>query len=142
MNKVLACIDPSIYATSVVDHAAWAAERLDAAVEVLHVIQRKDAVAARHDLSGAVGLGAKSALLDELTRIDEAEGKLAQEKGRVLLASAKARLEELGRSLGVSKERVRQLEQRALEKLRSHIERRIEHRPEEPGDLMVEMVDA
>ena len=89
MNKVLACIDPSIYATSVVDHAAWAAERLDAAVEVLHVIQRKDAVAARHDLSGAVGLGAKSALLDELTRIDEAEGKLAQEKGRVLLASAR-----------------------------------------------------
>ena len=53
-----------------------------------------------------------------------------------------ATLEELGRSLGVSKERVRQLEQRALEKLRSHIERRIEHRPEEPGDLMVEMVDA
>lgn len=96
MNKVLACIDPSTYATSVVDHAAWAAKRLDAAVEVLHVIQRKDAVAARHDLSGAVGLGAKSALLDELTRIDEAEGKLAQEKGRVLLASAKARFEERG----------------------------------------------
>ena len=98
MSKVLACIDPSIYATSVVDHAAWAAERLDAAIEVLHVIQRKDAVAARHDLSGAVGLGAKSALLDELTRIDEAEGKLAQEAGRALLASAKARLEERGRS--------------------------------------------
>ncbi len=53
-----------------------------------------------------------------------------------------ATLEELGRELGVSKERVRQLEQRAMEKLRSHIERRIEHRPEEPGDLMVEMVDA
>jgi RNA polymerase sigma-32 factor len=53
-----------------------------------------------------------------------------------------ATLEELGKSLGVSKERVRQLEQRALEKLRNHIERRIEHRPEEPGDLMFEMVDA
>ena len=53
-----------------------------------------------------------------------------------------ATLEELGKELGVSKERVRQLEQRAMEKLRSHIERRIEHRPEEPGDLMVEMVDA
>ena len=98
MTRILACIDPSIYATSVVDHAAWAAERLEAAIEVLHVIQRKDAVAARHDLSGAVGLGAKSALLDELTRIDEAEGKLAQEKGRALLASAKAHLEERGRS--------------------------------------------
>lgn len=98
MSKVLACIDPSIYATSVVDHAAWAAARLEAAIEVLHVIQRKDAVAARHDLSGAVGLGAKSALLDELTRIDEAEGKLAQEKGRALLASARARLEEQGQA--------------------------------------------
>ncbi len=96
MHKVLACIDPSAYATSVVDHAAWAAQRLEADIEVLHVIQRKDAVAARHDLSGAVGLGAKTALLDELTRIDEAEGKLAQEKGRVLLASAKARFAELG----------------------------------------------
>ena len=98
MSKVLACIDPSIYATSVVDHAAWAAERLEAAIEVLHVIQRKDAVAARHDLSGAVGLGAKSALLDELTRIDEAEGKFAQSKGRLLLASARDRLEERGQS--------------------------------------------
>ena len=98
MTRILACIDPSNYATSVIDHAAWAAERLEAAIEVLHVIQRKDAVAARHDLSGAVGLGAKSALLDELTRIDEAEGKLAQEKGRALLASAKAHLDERGRS--------------------------------------------
>lgn len=97
MTRVLACIDPSIYATSVIDHAAWAAERLDGSIEVLHVIQRKDAVAARKDLSGAVGLGAKSALLDELTRIDEAEGKLAQEKGRALLSSACLRLEERGR---------------------------------------------
>lgn len=96
MTRILACIDASVYATSVVEHAAWAAGRLDAQIEVLHVIQRKDAVAARHDLSGSVGLGAKSALLDELTRIDEAEGKLAQEKGRALLASAKAHLDELG----------------------------------------------
>lgn len=96
MTRVLACIDASIYATSVVEHAAWAARRLEAGVEVLHIIQRKDAVAARRDLSGAVGLGAKSSLLDELTRIDEAEGKLAQEQGRALLASARSHLEELG----------------------------------------------
>jgi nucleotide-binding universal stress UspA family protein len=99
MTRILACIDASIYATSVIEHAAWAAERLEAEIEVLHVIQRKDAVAARHDLSGAVGLGAKSALLDELTRIDEAEGKLAQDKGRALLASAK---EHLGGRTGVT----------------------------------------
>ena len=55
-------------------------------------------MAARQDLSGAVGLGAKSALLEELVRIDESEGKLAQEKGRALMAAAKAHLEELGQS--------------------------------------------
>ncbi len=45
-----------------------------------------------------------------------------------------ATLEELGRVLGVSKERVRQLEHRALTKLRKSISQRTE----EPGDLMIE----
>jgi nucleotide-binding universal stress UspA family protein len=94
--KIIACIDASQYATSVVDHAAWAAFRLDATVEVLHVIQRKDAVTARHDLSGAVGLGAKSSLLEELARIDEAEGRLAREQGKILLQAAEERLKEAG----------------------------------------------
>ena len=44
-TRSAACIDASIYATSVVEYAAWAARRLDAGIEVLHVIQRKDAVA-------------------------------------------------------------------------------------------------
>lgn len=98
MTTILACIDASLYATSVVEYAAWAAKRLNGGVEILHVIQRKDAVAARHDLSGAVGLGAKSSLLEELVRIDESEGRLAQEKGRALLAAAKSHLEALGQS--------------------------------------------
>ncbi|MFN3727853.1 MAG: universal stress protein [Allosphingosinicella sp.] len=96
MTKLLACIDASQYATSVCDHAAWAATRLGAAVEVLHVIQRKDAVAARHDLSGAVGLGAKSQLMEELVRIDEQEGRLAREQGKLLLQAAEERLREQG----------------------------------------------
>ncbi|WOF44757.1 universal stress protein [Sphingopyxis indica] len=96
MTRILACIDASLYATSVIDHAAWAAGHLSAEVEVLHVIQRRDAVAARRDLSGAVGLGAKSALLEELVQIDESEGKLAQEQGRALLAAAKTHLTQLG----------------------------------------------
>ena len=99
--KIIACIDASHYATSVVDHAGWAATRLSAAVEVLHAIQRKDAVAARHDLSGAVGLGAKSGLLEELTRIDEAEGKAAREQGKILLQAAEERLNAAGVSVAL-----------------------------------------
>jgi nucleotide-binding universal stress UspA family protein len=88
MKRILACIDASSYAASVCALTAWSANRLDASVEVLHVVQRKDAVAARHDLSGAIGLGVKSELLEELTRIDQAEGKLAIERGRLLLKEA------------------------------------------------------
>jgi nucleotide-binding universal stress UspA family protein len=96
MDRILAAIDPSLYASSVVDHAAWVAGRLNASVELLHVIQRTDAVTARHDRSGALGLAAKSGLMEELVRIGEAEGRLARERGRALLEAAEARLREAG----------------------------------------------
>lgn len=96
MNQILACIDASSYANSVIDLTIWAGKRLDATVEILHVVQRKDAVAARHDLSGAIGLGSKAELLEELTRIDEAEGKIAKERGRILLAQAEQLLKDGG----------------------------------------------
>lgn len=96
MKTLLACIDASSYAASVTDHAAWAAVRLGASVELLHVIQRNDAVAARHDLSGAMGLGARSSLLEELVAIDEAEGRVARERGRLLLLSAEERIRAAG----------------------------------------------
>lgn len=57
METILAAIDASGYATSVCDLAAWAAKRLDRPIELLHVVQRKDAVAERHDLSGGSGSG-------------------------------------------------------------------------------------
>ncbi|MFN7177371.1 MAG: universal stress protein, partial [Thermaurantiacus sp.] len=60
LDRILVAVDTSLYATSVVDHAAWLARRLSASVELLHVIQRTDAVAARQDRSGALGLAAKS----------------------------------------------------------------------------------
>ena len=96
MKRLLAALDLSPYATSVVDHAAWAAVRLEAAVELLHVLQRPDVVAARHDLSGTVGLGARSGLLEELARADEAQARLAQDSGRALLEDAAARLTTAG----------------------------------------------
>lgn len=96
MPALLACIDASLYATNVCDHAAWAALRLGASVELLHVVQRKDAIAARNDLSGAVGLGAKSSLMEEIARIEESEAKLAREQGQALLRAGEERLREAG----------------------------------------------
>jgi len=78
-------------------------------------------------------------LNEALTQLSDREQQIIRERR---LQEDGSTLEELGKVLGVSKERVRQLEQRAMQKLRSHIEQRFEHRPEEPGDLMAEMVEA
>lgn len=96
MGRVLACVDGSTYATSICDHAAWYATRAKVGVNVLHVIDRSETARARTDLSGSVGLGASETLLEELTRADEAQGRLAQEHGRALLDGAAARLRQDG----------------------------------------------
>ncbi|KQW18104.1 universal stress protein UspA [Afipia sp. Root123D2] len=96
MQNILACIDASSYATSVCDLAAWASRKLELPVELLHVVQRKDAVAERHDLSGAIGLGVKSQLLEELTQLEAADARLQVERGRVLLAAGEERLKTAG----------------------------------------------
>jgi nucleotide-binding universal stress UspA family protein len=96
MLKLLACIDLSQYAPSVCDHAAWVATRLNASIELLHIIQRKDSLTARHDLSGALGLGAKSTLMEELVSIEATEATLAKEQGRALIAASEQRLRGAG----------------------------------------------
>jgi RNA polymerase sigma-32 factor len=68
----------------------------------------------------------------------EALGELSSRERTIIaqrrLADEGATLEELGRELGVSKERVRQLEHRALMKLRTSILRRVDT----PTDLLIE----
>lgn len=96
MQRILAAIDTSLYADSVVDHAAWVAARVDGVVELLHVIQRSDPVPGRGDMSGALGLGAKSGLMEELVSLAETQGRLAREQGKALLAAAVARLAAAG----------------------------------------------
>lgn len=96
MSKILACIDASPYANRVCELTAWAAKKLSSSVEVLHVVQRKSAVQERRDHSGAIGLGVKGELLEELTRLEETQGKLAIEAGRVLLETAAGQLRAAG----------------------------------------------
>jgi nucleotide-binding universal stress UspA family protein len=92
MPRILACTDGSIYANSVYDHAAWAAQRLGgASVQVLHVLDRlaTDAPANR---SGAIGFNASEELLRELAEVDATRGRVALRRARSLLMEAEQRL--------------------------------------------------
>jgi nucleotide-binding universal stress UspA family protein len=96
LTNLIALIDGSIYSESVCDHAAWAAGRMQASVQIVHAVGRRDTPSAPANLSGSIGLGARTALLEELAELDAQKAKLSQRRGRVLLEEAQARLEEQG----------------------------------------------
>ena len=84
-NKVLACVDQSHFAEYVADYAAWAARRMDAPLEFLHVIDRHPEQASGEDHSGAIGIDAQENLLSKLSAEDEIRTKNAREQGRLFL---------------------------------------------------------
>ena len=90
MNKVYACIDGLANSASVIDWAAWSALRLEVPLELLHVLERSERPLLT-DYSGAIGLGAQEALLDELSELDARRSKLAQAAGRQMMADARMR---------------------------------------------------
>lgn len=96
MNKLIGLIDGSIYTHSVCDHAAWVARRTGWAVELMHVLGRREIASAPGNLSGNITLGARTALLEELSALDEQRAKLAQKRGRAILNDAKAIVEAAG----------------------------------------------
>ena len=53
-------------------------------------------IARANNLSGNIGLGARTALLEELADLDAQKAKAAQKRGRLLLEDAKARLQAAG----------------------------------------------
>jgi nucleotide-binding universal stress UspA family protein len=89
-------IDGSIYSRSVCDHAAWAAERLQASVEIVHVLGRRGGPGAPVNLSGNLSADGRTALLEELAELDAQNAKVAQKRGRLILDEAKAVLHEDG----------------------------------------------
>ena len=91
MTKVFACIDGLANTNAVIDWAAWAALRLAAPLEFLHVLERHPERAESQDYSGAIGMDAQQSLLQALSDADEKRGKPAQEAGRRLLAAARQR---------------------------------------------------
>ncbi|MEZ5653141.1 MAG: universal stress protein [Burkholderiaceae bacterium] len=103
-QKVLACVDRSHFADTVTDYAAWAAQRLGAPLELLHVLDRHAEVSRSTDHSGAIGIDAQEQLLSELSEEDASQSKAAREQGRLFLN----RLRERAAAAGVQAPDVRQ----------------------------------
>ncbi|MBX9462336.1 MAG: universal stress protein [Aquamicrobium sp.] len=93
-DKLIALVDGSTYSKSVCEYAGWIAGRTGAPVELLHVLGRRET--ASSDLSGSIALGARTALLEELSTLDEQRARLAQKRGRAVLEDAEAVLKEAG----------------------------------------------
>ena len=94
-TKLIALVDGSTYSKSVCDHAAWVARRTGLTVELMHVLGRREG-GASSDLSGAIALGARSALLEELSGLDEQRARLVVQRGRAILEDAKALMDAAG----------------------------------------------
>ncbi len=96
MNKVIACIDDTPRAAVVCDFAIWASRLLSVQLEFLHVLDRHPERASVSDYSGALGIDSQESLLEQLSTLDEARSRLAQEQGRQILQAARQRAEKAG----------------------------------------------
>ena len=105
MKKVMAFVDSAPSAFHVSDFAAWAALRLAAPLELLHVLDRHPEKAPSSDLSGSIGLGAQETLLQTLSALDEKRSTLAQHHGRELLDALTARVRQAGVTTVQSRQR-------------------------------------
>ncbi len=94
MAHLLVCIDGSVYTQSVTEHAAWAATRLGATVELMQVLGRRES--ASQDRSGRIVAGARRQLLEQLATLDAERAKLTQAKARLDLEEARERLAAAG----------------------------------------------
>ena len=94
-DKIIALVDGSTYSQSVCEHAAWVAERTGWAVELLHILGRREG-AGKADYSGSIALGARTALLEELAELDAQRARLVIHRGRAILEDARAILDRAG----------------------------------------------
>lgn len=90
-DRVLACVDRSHFADHVADYAAWAARRMHAPLEFLHIIDRHQEKSKSSDHSGAIGIGARETLLETLTTEDESRSRAARDAGRIFLDQLRRR---------------------------------------------------
>ncbi len=90
-KKIIACIDGSNSTAAVCDAAVWASRYIESPITLLHVLDREGYVT-ESNLSGAIGLGSRETLLEELVELDAQRSKLALQQGKVILEAACQRI--------------------------------------------------
>ena len=113
-TNILACIDGSQSAKSVVDYAAWVARVIDAPLQLLHTIDYPT-VPAVSDLSGSIGLGAQEELLEELAQVESQRSKLMLRQGKMMLDAARERAMQAGVNQISSRQRHGSLQENLLD---------------------------
>jgi len=101
---VLSYIDASSFSEAVCDYSAWITKAIDMPLKLLHTIDNHSFPAVT-DLSGAIGLGARSDLLEELTELEQSRGKLLIKKGQIMLDAAKKHVQSQGIENVITKQR-------------------------------------
>lgn len=91
MKNIVACIDNSNAAGAVCDAGAWVSQQVDRPLVLLHVLD-KTVYPAKSDLSGNIGLGSRTHLMEELADLDIQRSKLALEQGKLQLDEARRRV--------------------------------------------------
>ncbi|EED32636.1 UspA [gamma proteobacterium NOR5-3] len=95
-ERILACVDQSQFADYVTDYAAWAAGRIHAPLELLHIIDTHQTPPSAEDHSGTIGFDAQQQLLNKLSSEDEARTRALREAGRVFLNTLRERASNQG----------------------------------------------
>ncbi len=113
---VLACVDHSPYAPRVADWAAWAAQRLNTGLELLHVLDRDQPLQSDQDHSGALGVNAQENLLKKIVDEQELRSRQARETGRRLLNDLRQRVIDQGLTLVDMRQRHGELIESLLER--------------------------
>lgn len=98
---VLACIDGSAYAQSVVDYASWASRTVNAPLKLLHNIEHRH-YGQVSDLSGNLRVDERDELLEQLATMEQKRSKILMEQGKEMLEAARTRAEADG-AIEVSK---------------------------------------
>lgn len=91
----IAAIDGSQYSASVCDYAFWVSKTLGSPFKALHSIEHGK-LASKADYTGAIGLGAKEILLNQLSELEQEKSKLEIQKGRQMLDTVVQRAKDAG----------------------------------------------